>query len=78
MASDRIKEKLEDFFSNCFENKDLSLYEFLTSLTYMTKNNYRPPLQEITKIEATCLYYEKLAAITGRTVSEVKDSLAAK
>jgi hypothetical protein len=73
---DIIQEKLEIFFSDPYANKDLSLYAFLSSLSYMTKHGYRPPLQAITKIEATCLYYEKLASITGRTVEQVKDSLS--
>jgi hypothetical protein len=74
--TDHLKGKLEEFFSDPFASKDLSLSAFLTSLCYMTKNSYRPPLQVVTKIEATCLYYEKLASITGRTVEEIKDSLS--
>jgi hypothetical protein len=75
-TTDKIQVDLEFFFSDPYANKDLSLYAFLLSLSYMTKHGYRPPLQAITKIEATYMYYEKLALITGRSIEEVKDSLS--
>lgn len=79
-SSDQIKEKLNVFFMNPNSNKDISLEEFLLYLTQpaVTKTKYRPPLQTLTKIEATCLYYEKLSSVCGRSVEEIKGALEAK
>lgn len=70
-----IKAKLDKFFANPKSNMNLTLARFLRSLTYMTELGYRPKLQTLTQVQATNMYYEKVAEMTGRTVAEVKEVL---
>jgi hypothetical protein len=64
-----ITAKLDSFLKdNATKNADISLEEFHRHLTTMTKTGYRPPLQAISKLVATKMYYEemgKLAKLTG-------------
>ena len=77
VSNDGIKEKLDQFFANPTSNSNLTLPRFLRSLTYMTELGYRPKLQLLTQVQATGMFYEKVAEITGRTVTEVKEILLA-
>ena len=69
VSEDQINNSLDSFFANPQTDGDLSLRAFLQSLTYLTEFQYRPKLQTITKIQA------KLSAITGKSVSDVKEAL---
>lgn len=75
ISEDDIKMKLDKFFENPKVNGNLTLDRFLRSLTYMSDSGYRPKLQVLTKVQATNMYYEKVAEMTGRTVAEVKEAL---
>jgi hypothetical protein len=73
LTEEVIKAKIDEFLAQPNQDGEYSLKDFLTSLTYMTEHGYRPPLQVITKVKATYIYYEKIAALTGRTIDEVKE-----
>lgn len=75
VSEEKIEMALNTFFSNPDSDGDFSLQEFLRSLTYITDNGYRPKLQSLTQVRATCKYYEKVAALTGNSISEVKEAL---
>eukprot|EP01040_Poterioochromonas_malhamensis_P009110 gene9110-9868_t len=77
LSEDEISKKLEEFFSNPKKDGDLSLRKFLSNLTYMTEYGYRPRLQTISEVQATCMYYEKLSEVTGRSIKEVKEAMKA-
>eukprot|EP00599_Poterioochromonas_sp_BG-1_P013240 CAMPEP_0173160262 /NCGR_PEP_ID=MMETSP1105-20130129/17726_1 /TAXON_ID=2985 /ORGANISM="Ochromonas sp., Strain BG-1" /LENGTH=323 /DNA_ID=CAMNT_0014079105 /DNA_START=35 /DNA_END=1006 /DNA_ORIENTATION=- len=81
VSKERIATALENFFAKReeemerIEEEDHSLPLFLKSLSYLTEAGYRPKLDVVSRVEATCMYYEKLAEITGRSVEEVKYAL---
>ena len=75
VSKEKIANALTDFFADPDADDDFSLRRFLQSLTYITEAGYRPKLQTMSRIQATCMYYEKLAEVTGRSVEEVKQSL---